>query len=176
MAKMEYEEHYLWVMLSQVADFLNKCSEDLSNRLGGSSRQFFMLWTMKFTRDMLGGPITISDLAPAVVRSINNISALIDRMEKNGLVKKVRNLPDRRAIRLNITPKGDEEFARLNGPQTEMVKRLLSVYTQEEMKILTELLSKLKAKAIEETNVGPAKMDPTTANRAVTERFLEKTK
>jgi DNA-binding MarR family transcriptional regulator len=74
-------------------------------------------------------------------------------MEKNGLVKRVRDIPDRRAIRLEMTPKGEKKYKELLLPFKNLIKRLLSIYSKEELKTLVLLLRRLKEKAQEEPYV-----------------------
>ena len=52
------------------------------------------------------GPMTVTGLAAALRQEQQGMTGLVDRLERQGLVRRVRDLPDRRAIRLEVTEAG----------------------------------------------------------------------
>jgi DNA-binding MarR family transcriptional regulator len=54
--------------------------------------------------------VTQTDIANWLDRDTTSITLIIDRMSKEGLVERIRDLKDRRAVRVIITPKGEEIF------------------------------------------------------------------
>lgn len=67
-----------------------------------------------------GEPLTLSELASQLKCVRSNITQLVDRLEADGLVKRVDDPSDRRAVRALLTPLGLER--RTAG--TEVVARL----------------------------------------------------
>lgn len=67
-----------------------------------------------------GEPLTLSELASQLKCVRSNITQLVDRLEADGLVKRVDDPSDRRAVRALLTPLGMER--RTAG--TEAVGRL----------------------------------------------------
>lgn len=58
------------------------------------------------------GKSTIAEMADAWLRQRNSVSTLIDRMSKQGLVKKKR-IPKQKDLEIEITPKGRELHNRI---------------------------------------------------------------
>jgi DNA-binding MarR family transcriptional regulator len=133
-----------------------------------------MLWIMQYMTEVSGGPITITDLAPVLYHNVNTVSSMIDRMEKKGLVEKVRDLADRRAIRLKITPEGGEVFSNASRPSRELIKRLFSVFSDEELVTLISLMEKLKTKIREELDIKEVELNPDLNDPARIVNFLKK--
>jgi DNA-binding MarR family transcriptional regulator len=58
-----------------------------------------------------GGPVSLSELALKLTCVRSNITQLIDRLEKDGLVKRTDDPADRRGVRAEVTSAGRERFA-----------------------------------------------------------------
>lgn len=59
-----------------------------------------------------GGRLRMSELADAVLLSRSGVTRLVDRMERDGLVKREHCPTDRRAMYATITPAGKRTFAK----------------------------------------------------------------
>ena len=70
-------------------------------------------------------------------------------MEKKGLVKRVRDLEDRRAVRIVVTPKGKTVLKKTTLPYVEIMSHIISIYSETELKKATLLMDKFM-KSIEE--------------------------
>lgn len=156
--------HRLWIIIHQVYDLITRYEEiELKERIITRER-FLALWLMKFMSAIDDNPIKVTTLAPSLYRSVNGTSALVDRMEQIGLIKKIRDIPDKRAIRLVITPKGEEAVETGLKSQELLIKRILAIFTEEEVKTLLSMLRKLKTKLREEAGIKEAKVDPEVSN------------
>ncbi len=60
-----------------------------------------------------GRNLTMGELCEKLFLASSTVTDLIDRMEKNGLVERVRDPEDRRAIRLKVTDKGRDIVKRV---------------------------------------------------------------
>ena len=58
-----------------------------------------------------GEPVTLSALAERLSCVRSNITQLVDRLESEGLVRRVSDANDRRSIRAALTPLGEERQA-----------------------------------------------------------------
>ena len=172
--KLTLEEHRLWVIFHQTHDLMTKYEDKVLESENITREQFLVLWLMEFMNHASNNPITITDLAAGLYRNVNSISALIDRMEKAGLIRKIRDLPDRREIRLEITEEGEERFNRALKPDTKIIKSMFSVLTKEEIQVLTNLLKRLKVKVNEDAGFEKIKMDPELSDRKKILEFLKK--
>ncbi|MDE6211892.1 MAG: MarR family transcriptional regulator [Lachnospiraceae bacterium] len=87
--------------------------------------------------------ITQAELAELNTKDRNVIVKTVDRLEKNGWVKRVRSMDDRRAFTLFATDSGKEIIHRYWDKLVQRQKEALSVLTEEEQRILDTLLEKV---------------------------------
>lgn len=75
-----------------------------------------------------GEPLTLSDLAARLSCVRSNITQLVDRLEADGLVRRVDDASDRRSVRAELTPLGKEKqeagATAMEGAQAELSGRL----------------------------------------------------
>lgn len=90
------------------------------------------------------GKMKISDLSDRVNLSNSTVSGIVDRLEKQGYVERVRSEEDRRTVYVNVT----DEFQEIHkGFHKNMVKNfedMLSSGTPEQMEKINEGLGTLK--------------------------------
>ncbi len=72
-----------------------------------------------------GEPLSLSELAARLVCVRSNITQLVDRLEADGLVRRVEDPEDRRSVRAALTPLGRERQA-LGARQIERVQAKLA--------------------------------------------------
>jgi DNA-binding MarR family transcriptional regulator len=77
-------------------------------------------------------------------RMIDNsdVTRLIDRLEKTGLVKRTGGAEDKRQSLTMITPKGLSLLKKLDLPFQEAHEKLIAAFTDEELETLVELLKR----------------------------------
>jgi DNA-binding MarR family transcriptional regulator len=73
----------------------------------------------------LGGSASMTQIASFTMRQHHSVSTLVNRMAKAGLVKKVK-APNNRGFRVNITPKGQEQYLKVTRKSIEMLFTSLS--------------------------------------------------
>jgi DNA-binding MarR family transcriptional regulator len=79
---------------------------------------------------------------------------MVDRLEREGLVSRERDLADRRVIRVRITPAGRAAAQAGRGAVAELEERAFCVLTTAERTTLTELLGRL-LEGLPETGAAP---------------------
>ena len=93
--------------------------------------------------------VTIGDLAQFLQLSKSSATQLIERLEKNKLVRRINNKEDRRVVHLVITPKGEEDLLILETKLMEKMTRLFSKIPESDIKelirIQTSLIETLKS-------------------------------
>jgi DNA-binding MarR family transcriptional regulator len=89
------------------------------------------------------GPMTPSRLAHYLTQETQSVTGLIDRMEKQGWVRRVRDLPDRRAIRLELTDAGLAKLEETTIPGAGVTDLLFSDLKPDEVLHLTSLLGRV---------------------------------
>lgn len=94
------------------------------------------------------GPITPSRLAHYLTQETQSVTGLIDRMEKQEWVRRVRDLPDRRAIRLELTETGEAKLNETLGPSGATTSRMFELLTGGELDTLSNLLDRVYQGAV----------------------------
>ena len=103
-------------------------SEDLTRRHGVTPLQYQLLLQVKgFPGD---AEATVGGLAERLQSKHHGAVALVSRCEEAGLVKRRASADDRRAVVVELTPKGDrllERLARLHRNELVEIQRRLAV-------------------------------------------------
>jgi DNA-binding MarR family transcriptional regulator len=92
-------------------------------------------------------PITPMKLSKLLHREPHTISALLSRMEVQGLVKKERNLERGNWVRVTLTKKGKEAYERL--VLARRVRNVTECLSKQELDVLNKMNRKLRAKGVE---------------------------
>lgn len=74
-----------------------------------------------------------------------DVTRLVDRLEKRGLVVRRREKSDRRVVRAAITPAGMDVLKRLDKPVGEFVRKLMGQLKTERLLLLTQLLEEARS-------------------------------
>ncbi|MCS6886124.1 MAG: MarR family transcriptional regulator [Acidobacteriota bacterium] len=93
--------------------------------------------------------VTFSELSKELLVTAGNLTGVVDRLEKSGLVVRSSVPTDRRSVLLRLTEKGDTLAKRLIARHRRDLKFVFSVLTEEELVQLRNLLDKLQ-QALEE--------------------------
>ena len=96
--------------------------------------------------------LKMSELSRLLMVTGGNVTAIVDQLEKEGLVERVDEPADRRAFRINLTRAGEKTFVEMARAHEEWVVELLAGMTRREQEELLRLLAKVKQHALE---VGP---------------------
>jgi DNA-binding MarR family transcriptional regulator len=82
------------------------------------------------------GPLTAGRIAELSGLSTGAVTGVIDRLERAGYVRRVRDPHDRRKVLVEVTPQNSEKFAHLFEGALETVETVLSQFTPEERDLL----------------------------------------
>jgi DNA-binding MarR family transcriptional regulator len=140
----------VWFMTHRTRDVLSRCEDKVFAKYGLTSEQYSVLATMKSLED----PVRITDVARWLERSTNSVSMIIDRMVKAGLVKRVRDKGDRRAVRLSITNKAEEALKPAARAALDFVQEVTSPLSREDKRTFINLHEMVKHKAFQCLNPG----------------------
>ena len=89
------------------------------------------LWFLKRLYDA-GAPQPISFFADGVFSNRSNASQMIDRLEADGLVYRIRNPRDRRSVLVELTDAGAERMRHAEASHMQLARELLEPLTAEE--------------------------------------------
>ena len=93
----------------------------------------------------LGHKATLSELAKHTDREKNTLSIQLTRMERDGIVNKVRETPKSTLISFELTEKGIVTYNYAKKSKT--IKQIMSVLSEEERQELIAILKKIINKA-----------------------------
>ena len=107
-------------------------------------------------RIVRGGPIKghpIYEIERRMIYRFANVTRLVDRLEIQGLLKRVADPKDRRVSRVVITPKGRRLMERLYEPVQAMATHLTSCCDEEECLTIAGHLERLREHCIQQMGV-----------------------
>jgi DNA-binding MarR family transcriptional regulator len=97
-----------------------------------------------YLNDADGGRMRMSDLADSVLLSRSGLTRLVDRLERDGLLKRERCESDQRGLFAEITADGRRVFAAARQTHLDGVRRLfLDRFERDELKALGAFWKKL---------------------------------
>ena len=88
--------------------------------------------------------LALSELSKLIFCGNSNITALVDRMEKNGLVQRVNSSNDRRVKEIRLTEKGRELAPKVISEYRPFLHQMMNCLAHDEQRALRDLLSRLK--------------------------------
>lgn len=88
------------------------------------------------------GPITAGELSKLTGLTTGSVTALIDRLEKNGFVQRQHDPNDRRKVIIVPLYEDKEDVRRTYLQLHEEMVKLASSYTEEELELITQFLSR----------------------------------
>jgi DNA-binding MarR family transcriptional regulator len=98
-------------------------------------------------RILRGAPegLPCGEVANRMITRDPDITRLLDRLEKRGMITRTRESKDRRLVMAQITPQGLKLLGRLDEPVQETHRKQLGHLGRERLRALTELLRAAQA-------------------------------
>ena len=93
--------------------------------------------------------LKMSELSRLLMVTGGNVTAIVDQLEKEGLVERLDEPADRRAFRIRQTRSGARSFAEMARAHEQWVVELLAGLSRKDQDELLKLLAKLKQHAME---------------------------
>jgi DNA-binding MarR family transcriptional regulator len=84
------------------------------------------------------------DIAERMITRVPDITRLVDGLESDGLVARMRCTEDRRVVYVGITQAGINLLEKMDSPVTELNRRLLAHFSKEELAEFNRLLVKAR--------------------------------
>src|SRR5436309_7412164 len=95
------------------------------------------------------GGLKMNELSRLLMVTGGNVTAIVDQLEKEGLVERLDEPADRRAFRIRLTKAGERSFTEMARAHEEWVVGMLSGLSRREQDDLLRLLAKAKEHAME---------------------------
>ena len=127
-----------WVKLARASALFGKRTGEHIRSAGLTVSQFGALETLYHR-----GPLTPGELCSKQLVSGGNMTVVLDNLEREGLIRRVPSIKDRRSVTVHLTATGQDLMERIFPQHAQVVAGLLSALTPEEIAELGGLLKKL---------------------------------
>ena len=137
-------DYRLWTLLNRVRDAIYKAREYELGPLGISPVQAAVLFVVQ----ALGRPATPAEISRLLLRETNSVSGLLNRMEKEGLLRKTEDPERKNLVRITVTEKGQKAY--YASSKRESIHGIFSSLSEEQWEQQTACLDELLARALDE--------------------------
>jgi DNA-binding MarR family transcriptional regulator len=131
-----------WFLVHRTRDVLRTCEDQIFGEYGLTAEQYAVLSIMK----LLKAPIRVTDVA--------DVSMIVDRMVKAGLITRRRDKGDRRTVILNITTKGENALKPATLAGWNFIREILSPLSNEDKRAFVNVHEMVKYRALQYLNPG----------------------
>jgi len=138
------EDYNLWVLLHQTTDAALRARQKELDQFGISVIEVGVLVVIQ----AIGEKATPSEISRRIFREPHTVSALLNRMEKKGLLTKTQDLDRKNMVRVSITEKGQQAYHK--STMRKSIRKIMSSLSEEERQQLRSCLEKLRNKAFKE--------------------------
>lgn len=114
------------VLLNDILALVRRKNRGLMETYGITPLQYRALKIIKDENPTMG------DLCDLLYLSSSTVTELIDRLESNNLVRRIRSKEDRRVILLEITDEGISLLENIREKKLEVLSKALSLLSEEE--------------------------------------------
>ncbi len=146
--EFESKAHEALMNVWWTANILRKVSTRFFHEFLSSDAQFNILVLLKDSKT----PLTQNDLSKKLLVDKSNITGLLDRLQKQGLVQRLPVEGDRRSYHIRLTKEGTKLINKLDTLYTEKVRRITSQLTERDCNDLIRVSKKIRAGLFEEEN------------------------
>ena len=135
-------EERIFLALLKAADALGQEAEQLTRTSELTGTQYNVLRILRGA-----GPegMACREIGDRMITHDPDITRLLDRMEKRGLITRERQKDDRRVVKTRITPQGLELLKPLDQPMRDLHKRQFRHMAGTRLKTLRDLLEGIRA-------------------------------
>jgi DNA-binding MarR family transcriptional regulator len=130
---------------------LLSCEAVIEQRLRSQFREKFHvtlpLFDVLSELDRAEEPLTMSQLSNDLMVSNGNVTGVVDRLVKSGMVKRTRSRQDRRVQHIRLTAEGSNHFQAMARWHEQLVGEIFSGMSSAELKKLQKLLIDARASA-----------------------------
>lgn len=137
-------EHEAALNVYFTASILKKRADAIFRTLGLTDVQFNVLMLLVYQGGEDGG-LSQAQLSEMMLVNRANITTLIDRMEKAGLVARTSDSQDRRTNIIKLTAKGKNLYTKAEPYYDQQIKKMMTGLNREEQKKLIATLEKVRA-------------------------------
>jgi DNA-binding MarR family transcriptional regulator len=134
-------EERIFITLLKVAEALGQEAEQLTRTAELTGTQYNVL---RILRGAQPEGLPCRGIGDRMITHDPDITRLLDRMEKRGLITRERQKDDRRVVRTRITPRGLALLKPLDQPMRDLHKRQFRHTAGARLKTLCDLLEEIR--------------------------------
>lgn len=125
--------------LRHIAAIIKQKGREILNQYAITPPQFVGLqWLYEL------GDMTIGELSGKMYLACSTTTDLIDRMQKNALVERVKDPSDRRVIRIHLLPEGERIIQEVIKKRQEYLCDMFETFSEDEVVVFETSLLKLQ--------------------------------
>lgn len=121
--------------LRQISGIIKRRGREILHNYPITSPQFIALQLL-----IDGGDLTIGELSDKNGLAFSTTTDLVDRLEKNNLVERIRDTDDRRVVRIHVLEKGKHIIKEVIEKRQEYLGEVLTNFSSEQSETMNELL------------------------------------
>lgn len=129
-------------MLRAIRRVILKTSRYSRNLARSSGLTIPQLLCLRAIRDLAQehDEVTAARVSARVGLAAPTVSRILERMERAGLIERVRNSPDRRRVLIHLTPTGQQRLAGIPTPlQEQFVNRVAALGQEDQRRLVASL-------------------------------------
>lgn len=135
--------HEVLLNIVLTGSLLNKEGTKFFRPFGITEAQFNVLMLLQYQSDQ--GRINQTSLGKMMLVNRSNVTGLVDRMEKAGLVRRIDDPEDRRVNMVEMTAQGAKVLETAGKAYYARIEQLMRGMTAEEYRLLSKMLERIRA-------------------------------
>jgi len=147
MSRIEDKEYDIWILLSRVYHLIAMLRKLELSKFDILPVQSYILFVIK----ALGDDTTPSRVSEYVYQQRSSISDILNRMVKQGLIKKTSTSGSKKRVIVTLTEKGEKALAL--SKQRKYLHRVMSAIPDEKKQLLESGLELLRDSAVNELSI-----------------------
>ena len=141
-------ETRVFVALLRAAERLSQDAEQLVKEYGLTGTQYNVL---RILRGAEPAGLPCKGISDRMISHDPDMTRLLDRMEKRGLITRERQFDDRRVVKTRITSEGLDILRKLDAPVQDLHRRQFRNISGDRLKVLAAALEEILQKTPEAT-------------------------
>jgi len=105
------------------------------------------------------GPASLTDISRFLSIAIQSVSQLLNKLEKRGLIRRVRSKDDKRMVKIYITEKGFELLKEVTPFTYDFIKDTSGTLSESEIKSLHAISRKIRDRCLKMLGLDPSGSD-----------------
>ncbi|BEP30290.1 MarR family winged helix-turn-helix transcriptional regulator [Helicovermis profundi] len=143
---IEFSSGKTLLNISRTVEIMRLVYDNVYNKYNISEPKFLVILLLSEKED----GIPLIEIGRKMLVSRANITTLIKRMEKEGIVERRNNKKDKRSIKAHLTDKGRGIFDEVKYLYMDFSEKMVSCLSDEEKNLLNNLLVKIQTNIVNE--------------------------